>query len=134
MKAYIPLIAVMVFSFGAAYFLPLEKVLLGIIATPGGLALFGALYQILRDQSAHERKIELQRRQEIFNLGATSNMANVAFDKHVEFCGKYMSEVHDTVSTLSGFKDALNKKTDRPIFLRVYKPAQSRSVFIAVPR
>jgi hypothetical protein len=27
-------------------------------------------------------------------------MANVAFDKHVEFCEKYMSEVHETVSTL----------------------------------
>lgn len=70
------------------------------MATPGGLALIGTLYQILRDQSAHERKIELQRRQEIFNLGATSHMANVVFDKHVEFCEKYMSEVHDTVLTL----------------------------------
>lgn len=87
-------------SFGAAYFLPLEETWKGAMATPGMLTLFGALYQILRDQSAHDRKIELQRRQEIFNLGATSHMANVAFDKHVEFCEKYMSEVHETVSTL----------------------------------
>ncbi len=27
-------------------------------------------------------------------------MANVAFDKHVEFCEKYMNEVHRTISTL----------------------------------
>ena len=27
-------------------------------------------------------------------------MATVAFDKHVEFCEKYMAEVHETVNTL----------------------------------
>jgi hypothetical protein len=27
-------------------------------------------------------------------------MANVAFDKHSEFCEKYMKEVHETLKTL----------------------------------
>ncbi len=38
------------------------------------------------------------------------------------------------VATLGAFKKALAQKTDRPVFLRVYRPAQKRSVFIAVPR
>ena len=100
MKTYILLICVIILSFGAAFTLPAKDILQGIYASPGILALFGVLYQILRDQSAHERKLELQKQQQIFNLGATSHMANVAFDKHVEFCGKYMIEVHDTVTTL----------------------------------
>jgi hypothetical protein len=33
-------------------------------------------------------------------LAVTSHMANVAFDKHVEFCEKYIAEVHLTMSTL----------------------------------
>jgi len=38
------------------------------------------------------------------------------------------------IDSLGDFKSALNEKTDRPVFLRVFKPAQNRSVFIAVPR
>ena len=100
MKIYILLSVVLALSFGGAYALPLDEMMRGIFASPGVIALFGALYQILRDQSAHERNIEIQRRQQIFNIGATSHMANVAFDKHVEFCETYMQEVHETVVTL----------------------------------
>ncbi len=49
--------------------------------------------------------------------------------------GDVIQEVgRDLVLSLGDFKDALAKKTDRPVFLRVYKPGQQRSVFIAVPR
>jgi len=100
MKIYISLGLILLFSFGAALYFPTDDLLKGVFASPGILALFGALYQIFRDQNAHERNLEIQKRQQIFNLGATSHMANVAFDKHVEFCEKYMKEVHDTVLTL----------------------------------
>ena len=40
----------------------------------------------------------------------------------------------EEVVSLGDFKQALGKNTDRPIFLRVYKPTQQRSVFMAVPR
>lgn len=96
--AVLPL--VLVASFGAAYILPSTEIMRGIYATPGLLALFGALFQWVRDTSAHEHNVELQMRQQIFSLGATSHMANVAFDKHVEFCEKYLREVHETVATL----------------------------------
>lgn len=100
MKLYISLSVVFVLSFVGAYILPLDDLLRGVFATPALLAMFGALFQILRDRSTYERQLQLQRRQEVFNLGATSHMANVAFDKHVEFCDKYMKEVHTTVFTL----------------------------------
>ena len=94
------LIIILIISFSVAFLLPTSDIIKGIAATPGISALFIALYQLLRDQSLHEKQLELQRRQQIFNLGATSHMANTAFDKHVEFCEKYMAEVHNTVSTL----------------------------------
>ena len=100
MKTYIVLIIVAILSFGVAFLIPTQELMKGISASPGILALFGVLYQLIRDNSAHERNIEIQQRHQIFNIGAASHMANVAFDKHVEFCEKYMSEVHNTVSTL----------------------------------
>jgi hypothetical protein len=73
---------------------------LGIAAIPGVGSLIAALYQLLRDQANYEKQMALQRQQQFFNLAVTSHMANVAFDKHVEFCEKYIAEVHLTMSTL----------------------------------
>jgi serine protease Do len=38
------------------------------------------------------------------------------------------------VKDLKSFKKALGRNTDKPAFLRVYKPGQQRSIYIAVPR
>ncbi len=38
------------------------------------------------------------------------------------------------IEDVGDFRKALGKNTDKPAFLRVYKPAQKRSLFIAVPR
>jgi len=99
-RTYISLAAVFIASFGCAYFLPINEVFKSIATTPAIAALVAAIYQILKDRAAFERQDYLQRQQQIFNLGATSHMANVAFDKHAEFCEKYMSEVHQTVTDL----------------------------------
>ncbi len=40
----------------------------------------------------------------------------------------------EPVTTLKGYQQALGKNTDRPVFLRVYKPLQRQSIYIAVPR
>jgi hypothetical protein len=53
-----------------------------------------------REQANFEKDRFLQKDQQIFNLGAASHMAAVAFDKHVQFCELYMSEVHEAVGTL----------------------------------
>lgn len=97
---YLSLSCIFLLSFVGAWVLPIDALFKGIFATPAVLAMIGALFQLLRDHTAHERSLELQRRQQIFTLGATSHMANKAFDKHAEFCEKYMKEVHNTVSTL----------------------------------
>lgn len=99
-KTYIGLSFVFILSFSTALILPIDEIFKGIVTMPGVAALIYAVYQIFRDQSAYEKQLELQRKQHLFNLGVTSHMANVAFDKHVEFCEKYMSEVHSTTSTL----------------------------------
>ncbi len=38
------------------------------------------------------------------------------------------------VETLADFQEALKLNTDRPVFLRVYKPNRGQNVFIALPR
>ena len=109
---YIGLAVVFFASFAAAYLLPIGQLLKTIMATPAAVALVAAVYQILKDQAEFERITFLQRQQQIFNLGATSHMANLAFDKHAEFCEKYMSEVHQIVTDLrvrSSNADAINE-------------------------
>lgn len=100
MKLYLSLAIVFLLSFLGAWLLPINDIFKGIFATPALLAMIGALFQLTRDHAAYENKLDLQRKQQIFNLGATSHMANVTFDKHVEFCEQYMSEVDSTIATL----------------------------------
>ncbi|RKZ19425.1 hypothetical protein DRQ50_02115 [bacterium] len=38
------------------------------------------------------------------------------------------------VNSLDEYQDALRQGMDRPVFMRVYKPRQRQSVFVAVPR
>ena len=88
-------------SLGVTFFAPINDVYKGIASLPAVGALFAALFQILRDSIAHERSLQLQEERQLFNLGATSHMANTVFDKHVEFCEKYLAEVHQLVVTLT---------------------------------
>ena len=100
-KAYVVLSGVFVLSIGTFLLLPDGHDILGaVIAAPGVTALLAALLQLMRDEADYEKRLESQRREFQFTLGAASHMANAAFDKHVEFCEKYMKEVHDAVSTL----------------------------------
>lgn len=84
----------------ATWLMPVAEFIKGMIALPAVGALVGALVQIARDSSEFDRKKYLQQDQQIFSLGASSHMSMMAFDKHAEFCEKYMIEVHDTIGTL----------------------------------
>jgi hypothetical protein len=88
-------------SLVVTFLAPINDVYKGIASLPGIAGLFAALFQLIRDNTAHQRNIEIQQEQQLFNLGATSHMANSVFDKHVEFCEKYLSEVHQLVVTLT---------------------------------
>lgn len=99
-KTYVALGIVFLLSVLVSIFIPTSAILHDISAVPAIMALIGAVYQIFRDQAAFEKQLLLQQKQNQFTLGAASHMANVAFDKHVEFCEEYISEMHETVSTL----------------------------------
>jgi len=100
MIRYILFASIFILSVLAAYFLPVNEMAKSIISAPAAASLLVILYQIFRDESLHLKNIELQQNQQLFNLGAMSHMANVTFDKHIDFCEDYMLEVHKTVTTL----------------------------------
>ena len=99
-KAYLAISAV--FGLSAVFFavLPYGELLKTLSAIPLIASLVAALWQVLRDQAANDRQLLLLDAQNHFSLGATSHMASVAFDKHVEFCEEYVAEVHKALHTL----------------------------------
>lgn len=99
-KTYIILTLIFILSIAGSFFIPAQEVLKGVIAAPGVVALLAALFQLMRDQAAFERQQEIQQKQFQFTIGAASHMANAAFDKHVEFCEKYMAEIQNATNTL----------------------------------
>ena len=68
---------------------------------PASLSLLGFLYQIYRDRVNHDRRLEVQRKEHLYNLGVASHMAAKAFDKHVEFCETYVSKMQEGLQLLS---------------------------------
>lgn len=69
-------------------------------AIPALVALFGALFQLFRDDVAHHRALGFEGAKNRFTVGATSHMANVAFDKHVQFCEEYVAEMFAALAVL----------------------------------
>lgn len=59
-----------------------------------------ALYQLARDRMAYERSLVLQELQNSLQIGATSHMAIVAFDRHVAFCEEYVKSMFQTLALL----------------------------------
>jgi len=107
----------------SALIIPTSELFKGIIASPAVAALIGALYQLFRDQAAFEKQKYFADQKRVFDIGATSHMANTAFDKHVEFCEKYMQEVDCTVTTLfkeGPSKEAYNHATNSYLLRREY--------------
>lgn len=97
---YIILSVVFLASLAGAFLLPIDAVFKGVFASPAIMALITALFQLMRDQASFEKQLEIQANQLKFNLGATSHMANTAFDKHIEFCEAYMEELQKTFYNL----------------------------------
>jgi hypothetical protein len=97
---YLILAATFVCFTSLAFVLPAQNILAAIAGNVGVVALVGALFQLFRDQAAHEKAIALKRDDQHFQVGVTSHMSNVVFDKHVVFCEAYMAKVRETVDTL----------------------------------
>ncbi|MDB5978358.1 MAG: hypothetical protein JWR07_5118 [Nevskia sp.] len=79
-----------------------------LFALPMVAALGGALFKFFRDVAAHERAIALQVDQQHFAIGASSHMADVAFDKHILFSEKYVAEAQASIHTL--FRDGATEE------------------------
>ncbi|MFN8836307.1 MAG: hypothetical protein ACK50Z_13885 [Betaproteobacteria bacterium] len=92
--------AVFLASIAAYILLPHGELIQQLASVPLVGSLVVALVQVLRDQARHERETTLQEYQNRFALGASSHMADVAFDKHVQFCEQYVAEVHQVLRTL----------------------------------
>jgi hypothetical protein len=82
------------------HFLSVSAFVVDLAAVPSVVALFGALFQLARDNLAHERTLRLEAAKNSFTVGATSHMASVAFDKHVEFCEEYVAATFEGLATL----------------------------------
>ena len=98
-KVYSVLAGAMVVSFVAAW-MATTQLLSEILSIPGVAAMVFALFQLVRDQAGHERALDLQEKQQLFNLGVTSHMANIAFDKHVQFAEQYISTMQKGLEEL----------------------------------
>ena len=103
MKKLLPALTIIaVMSIVITLYAPISEFFKGITVLPAVGALSAALFQLVRDHASHERELQLQRKEQLFNLGAASHMSNVVFDKHICFCEEYMAEVHSTISVLVG--------------------------------
>jgi hypothetical protein len=69
-------------------------------AIPSIGSLVGALFQISRDSIAHQRTLAVEDFKNRFTVGATSHMADVAFDKHVEFSEAYVAKMEEALRCL----------------------------------
>lgn len=85
---------VLLVSFVAAWLLPVTELVSGFAALPGIGALVNVLYQLWKDERAHERAVDILHRQQDFALATASHMANVAYDRHVTFCDAYVERTN----------------------------------------
>lgn len=99
-KTYSGIATIFVASLVFFYWHPGGEFVQQLAAIPLVGSVIAALLQILLDQAAHERSMLILAAQNRFSLGASSHMANVAFDKHVQFSEEYAQEVHKALSTL----------------------------------
>jgi hypothetical protein len=75
-----------------------------IIGSGLGTAIVGAWFKNRFDAQLQETQnrfdAQLEETRNRFTIGAASHMANVAFDKHVEFCEKYTAALNGALNTL----------------------------------
>ncbi len=64
------------------------------------MALILFVKELVMDNIAHARELEKQDRNNGFQLGATSHMAIVAFNRHVKFCEEYVQTVYEVADAL----------------------------------
>jgi hypothetical protein len=120
-KSYSILGIIIILSALGVWLLPISDFIKGIYALPGAASLVLSLFQLLRDQSQYEKEIEMQRKQQFFNLSVTSHMAQVAFDKHVQFCEAYIKEVRKIIDAYNMHGPIVGSAVDHSHKLRTLR-------------
>jgi len=118
-KVYVVAVIVLVVSFVVVWTLPTTEILRGIVSLPGVGALFAVLYQIVRDQAAHERALELQATldRQIANLCS----ANQKDQKYLEVLEKRIQALE------AGVKLSIQRKREVLARLRALRPHRKKS-------
>ena len=99
-KVYLLLFFVVLSSVLFSTLFPTESIFKVIYSTPGIIALLGVLYRLFLDETQYQKTLSLQHDQQIYELGATTHMADVVFDRHVNFCEEYMKATQNSIETL----------------------------------
>lgn len=90
---FLAVVAIFVASFILSIFFYTDPTAKAFVAGPGVASLFLFLYEIYRLNRKHEQKVELQNKNQDFVIGIASHMAQVAYDKHVDFCEEYIDRL-----------------------------------------
>ena len=73
------------------------RALIAIIGSSGSLTVFGDLFKA---RIEHAHRLDEKGAENAFTLSAASHMAQKAFDRHVEFCERYVQEVNESLMIL----------------------------------
>lgn len=99
---YIISFVIFAISFLSAYCLQANQILKGFIALPGVVSLLTVLHKAWKDE-------QLQNERHDFALGTASHMAEVAYDKHVLFCEKYIERLQKGLQEI--YRDGPSKNS-----------------------
>jgi len=100
LKFYLTAIIILLVSFGATLLLPIPDAIRGYFSLPGQISILGIIIEAWRDKRSHERQLELLDRQQDNSLAIASHMANVIFDRQVNFCEAYFEKAHAILQKL----------------------------------
>jgi hypothetical protein len=95
MQRILPGLLIALLSFIALAMSETTAAIQAMIALPGSAGLLHALWEVLKGDLEHQRRLEEDAAKNAFVLSATSHMAEKAFNKHVEFCEKYVAKTDE---------------------------------------
>ena len=95
------IVVILVFLGGLALIFFVANVaaqIVGVVTATG--AVFACVFTLVRDGMQRYHELYMQEQNQAFLLGAMSHMANITFDKHVEFCEEYIKKFREGIINL----------------------------------
>ncbi len=94
---YVVAVTVFIIIGSLILFLPISEKYVELLYISGLVPLLAIVIEAWRDKRAYERDLGLQIRQQDNSLAIASHMANVVFDRQVDFCEKYFEKAYGTL-------------------------------------